>query len=230
MRFMLAAAALIALTALVMLVADGSRATFTLPALSPVRMPQGSAGGASFVNEPFGSTQAVPFVVYPQRPAADVSVGGWNDFAMLAVAGAIVGGAVGYLTRSDRAVVRPRGGSPAMMPEMANGKMAFTNVAREWRCKWKDDGGGKATSKALVEIADLVDEYLPQLKALEGAEVNRSVCGGCLDFKLSTNVPLDTFGPWEEAGQPPEAEFLEKLKKIEGVSQVETQTMTFAAL
>jgi hypothetical protein len=164
---------------------------------------------------------------------AEGSFGGWNevleDLALLAVGGAVVAGIVGYLTRSDRAV-GTRGGSPAMMPEMANGKMAFSNVAREWRCKWKDDGGGKATSKALVEIADLVDEYLPQLKALEGAEVNRSVCGGCLDFKLSTNVPLDTFGPWEEAGHPPEAEFLEKLKKIEGVSQVETQTMTFAAL
>ena len=97
---------------------------------------------------------------------------------------------------------------------MANGKMTFTNVAREWRCKWKDDGGGKASSKTLVEIADLVDEYLPQLKALEGAEVNRSVCGGCLDFKLSTNVPLDTFGPWEEAGHPPEAEFLDVCKKL----------------
>jgi hypothetical protein len=82
----------------------------------------------------------------------------------------------------------------------------------------------------LVEIAELVDEYLPKLKALEGAQVNRSVCGGCLDFKLSTNVPLETFGPWEEAGHAPEAEFLEKLKKIKGVSQVETQTMTFASL
>ena len=30
----------------------------------------------------------------------------------------------------------------------------------------------------------------------------------------------------QEAGHPPEAEFLEKLKKIDGVSQVETQTMT----
>merc|ERR1719248_399051 len=56
--------------------------------------------------------------------------------------------------------------------------------------------------------------------------VGRAVCGGCLDFKLCTTVPLATFGPWEEAGHPPEAEFLEKLKKIEGVSQVETQTMT----
>ena len=110
--------------------------------------------------------------------------------------------------------------------------MQFENVAREWRCKWKDDGGGsaackglgtkapappgtakngpgllrasaslicahahirctsagKASSKTLVEIADLVDEYLPKLKALEGAVVNRAVCGGCLDFKLATTV------------------------------------------
>ena len=71
---------------------------------------------------------------------------------------------------------------------VADGKMQFENVAREWRCKWKDDGGGKASSKALVEIADLVDEYLPKLKALDGAVVNRAVCGGCLDFKLATTV------------------------------------------
>ena len=106
----------------------------------------------------------------------------------------------------------------------------FENVAREWRCKWKDDGGGKASSQTLVDIADLVDEYLPKLKALEGAQVNRAVCGGCLDFKLCTTVPLDTFGPWEEAGHPPEAEFLEKLKKIDGVSQVETQEITFVKM
>ena len=47
---------------------------------------------------------------------------------------------------------------------------------------------GKASSATLVEIADLVDEYLPKLKALEGAVVNRAVCGGCLDFKLATTV------------------------------------------
>ena len=102
----------------------------------------------------------------------------------------------------------------------------FENVAREWRCKWKDDGGGKASSQTLVDIADLVDEYLPKLKALEGAQINRAVCGGCLDFKLCTTVPLSTFGPWEDAGHPPETEFLSKLKNIAGVSQVETQTMT----
>ena len=40
------------------------------------------------------------------------------------------------------------------------------------------------------------------------------VCGGCLDFKLMTTVPLDTFGPWEEKGFAPEADFLAKLKQL----------------
>ena len=102
----------------------------------------------------------------------------------------------------------------------------FENVAREWRCKWKDDGGGKASSQTLVDIADLVDEYLPKLKALEGAQVNRAVCGGCLDFKVMVTQPLEGYGPWEEAGHPPEADFIAKLKAIPGVSQVETQTIT----
>jgi hypothetical protein len=41
-----------------------------------------------------------------------------------------------------------------------------------------------------------------------------------------TTVPLEDFGPWEEKGFAPEAEFLEKIKAIDGVSQVETQTIT----
>lgn len=43
---------------------------------------------------------------------------------------------------------------------------------------------------------------------------------------MHIQVPLNDFGPWEEKGFAPEAEFLEKLKAIEGVSQVETQTIT----
>ncbi|KAL7543733.1 hypothetical protein ACHAXR_013011 [Thalassiosira sp. AJA248-18] len=107
---------------------------------------------------------------------------------------------------------------------LANGAMSFDRVCREWRCKYTGD---KATSESLEEISKLVDEYLPQIKkASADAKVNRLVCGACLDFKLMTTVPLDDFGPWEESGHAPEAEFLEKLKAIEGVSQVETQTIT----
>ena len=52
------------------------------------------------------------------------------------------------------------------------------------------------------------------------------VCGGCLDFKVMVTQPLEGYGPWEEAGHLPEADFIAKLKAIPGVSQVETQTIT----
>jgi hypothetical protein len=49
--------------------------------------------------------------------------------------------------------------------------------------------GDKATSESLEKIAALVEEYLPQIKAVSsGATVNRLVCGACLDFKLMTTV------------------------------------------
>merc|ERR1712087_130864 len=107
---------------------------------------------------------------------------------------------------------------------LANGAMSFNRVCREWRCKYTGD---KGASESLEAIAKVVDEYLPQLKAVSsGATVNRLVCGGCLDFKLMTTVPLDDFGPWEEKGFAPEEEFLAKIKAIDGVSLVETQTIT----
>ena len=56
--------------------------------------------------------------------------------------------------------------------------------------------------------------------------MNRLVCGGCLDFKLMMTVPLEDFGPWEENKHAPEEKFLEAIKAIDGVSQVETQTIT----
>lgn len=69
---------------------------------------------------------------------------------------------------------------------LANGAMSFDRVCREWRCKYTGD---KATSESLEAISKLVDEYLPQIKAVSGgATVNRLICGGCLDFKLMTTV------------------------------------------
>mmetsp|Transcript_1175 Transcript_1175/g.1656 ORF Transcript_1175/g.1656 Transcript_1175/m.1656 type:complete len:147 (-) Transcript_1175:132-572(-) len=107
---------------------------------------------------------------------------------------------------------------------LANGAMSFNRVCREWRCKYDGD---KATSESLEAVAKVVDDLLPEIKkASPDATVNRLVCGGCLDFKLMTTVPLDDFGPWEENGHPPEAEFLERIKAIPGISQVETQTIT----
>ena len=110
------------------------------------------------------------------------------------------------------------------MVDLANGAMSFDRVCREWRCKYTGD---KGTSESLEAIAKVVDELLPEVKkASKDATVNRLVCGACLDFKLMTTVPLEDFGPWEESGFPPEKEFLEKLKAIDGVSMIETQTIT----
>jgi hypothetical protein len=107
---------------------------------------------------------------------------------------------------------------------LANGSMNFDRVCREWRCKYTGD---KSDSESLEAIAGVVAEYLPEIKKVSAdATVNRLVCGACLDFKLMTTVPLSDFGPWEAAGFAPEAEFLEKIKAIPGVSQVETQTIT----
>ena len=52
-----------------------------------------------------------------------------------------------------------------------------------------------------------------------------------MDFKVSITQPLEEHGAWAgEDYNPLEAEFVEKLKAIEGVSQVETQEITFEAL
>lgn len=107
---------------------------------------------------------------------------------------------------------------------LANGSMNFDRVCREIRCKYEGD---KATSKSLEEIGKVVAEYLPEIKAVSSdMKVNRMICGGCLDFKLQMTVGLDAFGPWDKKGFYPEAEILAKLKTIDGVSQIETQTLT----
>ena len=116
----------------------------------------------------------------------------------------------------------------ALNVDLANGAMSFDRVCREWRCKYTGD---KSDSESLEAISNVLDEYLPQIKAVsDDIAVNRLVCGSCLDFKLMMTVPLDDFGPWEEKGFAPEGEFLAKIKAIPGVSQVETQTITNMAI
>ena len=91
--------------------------------------------------------------------------------------------------------------------------------------------GGPGDSESLKACQSLLDEYLPKLKALPGAQVTRQVCGGCLDFKVSITQPLDEHGAWaEEDYGPLEGEFMEKLKAIDGTSLHETQEITFETL
>ena len=99
----------------------------------------------------------------------------------------------------------------------------FDTIAREWRCKWSPDN----EKKSLAEAQKLLAGTLSDLKAIDGVkDVQRVVCGGCMDFKVITSLGADKFGAWEESKFKPEDDFLEKLKAIDGISQVETQTYT----
>eukprot|EP00574_Skeletonema_japonicum_P003358 CAMPEP_0201728296 /NCGR_PEP_ID=MMETSP0593-20130828/15438_1 /ASSEMBLY_ACC=CAM_ASM_000672 /TAXON_ID=267983 /ORGANISM="Skeletonema japonicum, Strain CCMP2506" /LENGTH=153 /DNA_ID=CAMNT_0048220351 /DNA_START=38 /DNA_END=499 /DNA_ORIENTATION=- len=116
--------------------------------------------------------------------------------------------------------------------EIGETGITFTNVAREWRCKYTPGpSGGPADSPSLQKCQSLLSEYLPKLKELPNAQITRQVCGGCLDFKVSIVQPLEEHGKWAEVEyEPLESEFLGRLKAVEGVSQVETQEITFEAL
>ena len=118
------------------------------------------------------------------------------------------------------------------MADIGETGVSFDNVAREWRCKYTPGAsGGPGDSASLKACQSLLEEYLPKIKALPKASVTRQVCGGCMDFKVSISQPLDEHGAWaEDEYNPLEAEFVEKLKAIEGVSQVETQEITFEKL
>jgi hypothetical protein len=99
----------------------------------------------------------------------------------------------------------------------------FDTIAREWRCKWSADND-KASLAAAQEV---LNGLLANVKAVDGVKsVQRVVCGGCLDFKVVTALSAETFGAWSEKEFAPEADFLAKLKAIDGITQVETQTYT----
>ena len=105
--------------------------------------------------------------------------------------------------------------------------ITFDKVAREWRCKYAADAsGGPADSASLKAAEELLQSYLPTLKALPNAEVTRVMCGGCHDFKIVVNQPCADHDAWKAADYAPEQEFIAKLSAIEGVSQVETQEYT----
>lgn len=105
--------------------------------------------------------------------------------------------------------------------------VTFDTVAREWRCKWSGDN----EKESLQELQKVLDAVLAELKAIPGVkDVQRVVCGGCLDFKIIISVAGDAFGAWETAKFAPEAAVLAKMNGIAGVSLVETQTFTLMSM
>ena len=107
------------------------------------------------------------------------------------------------------------------LAQIAEG-VEFDTIAREWRCKWEDDGAGKAS---LVSAQVALESVLDDLKAVDGVKsVERIVCGGCLDFKVITSLDADKFGAWEQNEFDPEVYFMEMLGDIDGISSIETQS------
>jgi len=99
----------------------------------------------------------------------------------------------------------------------------FDTIAREWRCKWSPDND----KAALVAAQKALKEVMGDVAKVDGfKKTDRVVCGGCMDFKVVTSLPAEKFGAWEAAKFAPEESFLAKLKAIDGISQVETQTYT----
>jgi len=112
------------------------------------------------------------------------------------------------------------------MPTVTEG-VEFDTVAREWRCKWSAEND----KKSLQELQKVLDESKSDIKKIDGLKgVQRIVCGGCLDFKVIISLPESKFGDWGEAKYAPEESFLEKIKKIDGVTVVETQTYTLMSV
>jgi len=103
-------------------------------------------------------------------------------------------------------------------------------LGREWRCTFADGGGGEGgliNSKALEEAQKVLDGKMESLKGIAGVQgINRIVCGGCKDFKVIITANLDEFTAWEEGGYLPEKEFLDELRAIEGISNVDVQKYT----
>ena len=93
--------------------------------------------------------------------------------------------------------------------------VSFDTIAREWRCKWSADND----KQSLQEAQKLLDSVLAEIKLVDGCKgVQRVVC--------ITSLSSEKFGDWQGKEFAPEVDFLEKLKKIDGISTVETQTYT----
>ncbi|CAL1139084.1 unnamed protein product [Cladocopium goreaui] len=128
------------------------------------------------------------------------------------------------------------------MPEIAPG-VSYGTLAREWRCKWSYDDDCASLKACQKLLQDMQEEILQvihhwsgkQLKTREvlngkidvsTQSVQRIVGQACCDFKVIIKLPADKFDEWQSRKFDPEEKFLESLKAIPGVEQVETQTYT----
>jgi len=107
------------------------------------------------------------------------------------------------------------------------GTVSFSCIAREWRCKFSDEAGKLALTKA----QELLEKYESQIKAVPHVKnVQRIVCGGCLDFKVIISAPAAAFPDWGAKKFEPEEAFLKELAEIGGITSIDTQTYTLTEM
>ena len=133
--------------------------------------------------------------------------------------------ASGFSILPHRISARSTSGTAVKMSDMIEitPGVQFHTIAREWRLKWSED----ADKKSLQSVQQTLTIFENELKSIPGMKsVQRIVCGGCLDFKVIVALDAAEFGNWEGKKFAPEESFLNAVKAIEGVSQIETQTFT----
>merc|ERR1719201_963601 len=108
-------------------------------------------------------------------------------------------------------------------------KIMFRNIAREWRMKYAEGGltGGAVAVDKLFKEKFLADV---NASTQHSVTVTRMVCGGCNDYKLIMSLPAEEFKKWDAKGFAPEKEFVEAVKAVPGITQVEQQTLTYETL
>mmetsp|Transcript_21359 Transcript_21359/g.19430 ORF Transcript_21359/g.19430 Transcript_21359/m.19430 type:complete len:145 (+) Transcript_21359:64-498(+) len=103
----------------------------------------------------------------------------------------------------------------------------FTSKAREWRLKWSADD----EKKSLASVQQTLSIFQKEIKSIKGVtNVQRLICGGCLDYKVIITLPNEAFDEWEAGGFTPESEFLAAVKAVAGVTAIETQTFAYQSI
>jgi hypothetical protein len=59
--------------------------------------------------------------------------------------------------------------------------------------KWSAD----EDKKSLVSVQQALSHFTPALKKIDGLNnIQRIVCGGCLDFKVIISLPAEKYAEW----------------------------------
>ena len=98
--------------------------------------------------------------------------------------------------------------------------VAYDTVAREWRCKWSADNDGASVG----QVQQVWEAMATRVRAIPGVvRVQRMCCGTCMEYKIVISMRARSYPAWEARDHEPEAEFLQLIGAIDGVSAATAQ-------